>query len=401
MSAHKDNVMKILLVNKYWYLRGGTERVVFLTKKLLEEAGHTVEIFGMHHPKNTIQNEHFIDYIDYKKPSLRAALKSIYNTDARDKFKALVEEFQPDVVHLHNMYHQLSFSLLDVLKKKKIHTVMTLHDYKMLSPNYTLFHHGNIDVDSLGKKYYSCVLNNCMESIGKSFASTVEAYFRKWKKWQGAIDHYISPSVFMKDLCVKAGWNAEQIKVVPNPIDLTTYTVSKKEGEYVAYIGRISKEKGIDILLKAAKQTPDISYRIVGDGPEKNTLETYVKNQNIKNVVFDGWQSGKKLADLIDNARIIVVPSVWYENCPLSILETMAVGKIIIGSDIGGISELLPKHLLVHPKDVGDLVKLIQSWYGSSSQKRREEGSFLAQKVLKRHATAGYVKDIIKVYQSV
>ena len=144
--------MKVLLVNKYWYIRGGAERMVFVTKELLEKAGHEVEIFGMNHPDNIFSNDYFVDYLDYRKSKgikkIKSVCKTIYNKQAKENFARLVKDFRPDVVHFHNIYHQLSFSLLEVTKAQKIPTVMTLHDYKMISPNYSLYHHNKID-DSL------------------------------------------------------------------------------------------------------------------------------------------------------------------------------------------------------------------------------------------------------------
>ena len=171
--------MKILLVNKYWYARGGAERVVFLTKRVLEDAGHTVEVFGMKQKKNTLENEYFIDTIDYATGSWMArimyGIKSIYNVDAKKRFAKLVDDFAPDVIHFHNIYHQLSYALLDVVRAKNIPSVMTLHDYKMLSPNYTLFHHNTIDTSMLGGKYYRCLLHNAMGSWARSFFVMCEA----------------------------------------------------------------------------------------------------------------------------------------------------------------------------------------------------------------------------------
>ena len=157
---------------------------------------------------------------------------------------------------------------LEVLKEKKIRTVMTLHDYKLISPNYNLYHHGKIAEEAMGGKYYRCLVNNCMERWGESFIATIEAYFLRWNKFLSAIDWYLSPSRFLKDKFVQAGFPASKITVVPNPIEINLdqpYT----EGDYITYIGRVAAEKGLEFLLQAAKQLPDLKFRIVGDGLEK------------------------------------------------------------------------------------------------------------------------------------
>ncbi|MBU0660956.1 glycosyltransferase [Patescibacteria group bacterium] len=395
--------MKILLVNKYWYIRGGAERVLFDTKELLENAGHEVFIFGMHHPKNTIDEKQFSAYIDYASlgffGKISAGWKSIYNKEAKKKFAAYIEQVQPDVVHVHNIYHQLSFSLLDVVKEKCIPSVMTLHDYKMISPNYRLFHHGAIEKQMIGKKYYRCLLGNCMESLGQSFFAMIEAYVRVWKKWHQVIDAYIAPSQFMKDISVTGGLSEENINVIPNAVDIGE--LATKEKKYVAYVGRLSKEKGIHVLLAAAKETPDISYIIVGTGPEEKKIKAYIQKEQLENVSLVGWQTGKQLEQYIDKASLLVVPSIWYENCPLSILEAHAKGKIVIGADIGGISELVSKELLCEAGDSHALAEKVKLWYSRSSKEKQIMQNSIYKETKKKYNKENYLHALEVVYKRV
>ena len=294
--------MKIILVNKYWYLRGGTERVVFLTKKILEDSGHTVAIFGPRNAKNDMENEYFCDAVSYDDAQpfgerLRAGVKSIYNTNARDAFDRLVRDFQPDIVHFHNIYHQLSFSLLDVTKKQDIPTVMTVHDYKLIAPNYLMYHHGAIDESIMGKRYYRCLLHNCMEHYGQSIAGTIEAYVRDGRSKKQGIDRYITPSVFARDLMIRAGYEADRLVTIPNPIDGAAYPFSPitEEAEGVGYVGRFETQKGLDVLLDAAKMMPTIPVVLIGDGPEKNHLQSRIQKESLQNVVIRNWESGETL----------------------------------------------------------------------------------------------------------
>lgn len=395
--------MKIVLVNKYWYLKGGTERVVFVTKKLLEETGHQVEIFGMKHEKNIFENEYFVENVDYQNMTgvqkIKNARNFIYNADAKAKFKKLLENFQPDVVHFHNIYHQLSFSLVEAARERHIPMVMTLHDYKMLSPNYTLFHHGQIDESSLTGKYYRCILNNCMENMGESLLVTLEAYSRKNKKYQEAIAQYISPSFFLKDLCVRAGWKEDAVQVIPNPLAVEKNTFVS--GEYVAYAGRLSSEKGVSILLEAAAQTPDISYKIAGTGPEEASLKARAQKLQLKNVEFVGWLVGDAMTVFLQNARLLVVPSLWYENYPYSILEAKVLGKIVLGANIGGIPEMIDADCLFDPKDVDSLVPLIKKWYHTPLAVRQERGEQLQKEVSEINDRERYLDRVLDVYTKV
>lgn len=394
--------MKILLVNKYWYARGGAERVVFLTKRVLEDAGHTVEVFGMKQEKNTLENEYFIDTIDYATDSWMArvmyGIKSVYNVDAKKRFAKLVDDFAPDVIHFHNIYHQLSYSLLDVVRAKNIPSVMTLHDYKMLSPNYTLFHHNTIDTSMLGGKYYRCLLHNAMGSWIRSFFAMCEAYLRSWKKWSIVVDWYIAPSACMKTLCKKSGIPMDNIQVVQNPIEEDTVSLP---GNTVVYVGRLAKEKGVLTLLGAAQHTPHISYKIVGDGPEKSLLEQYCITHHIKNVEFCGWLEGETLDQAITAAKFVVVPSEWYENCPYSVLEVMAKGKVVIASAIGGIPELLPKACLFEPGDVDGLAQIIQQWYTAPLSLLVHNGAVLQNKVRSEMSVAVYSKKLQEIYTTI
>ncbi len=396
--------MKIVLVNKYLYIKGGSERVVFLTKKLLEEAGHEVEVFGMKHEKNIFDNDYCIPKIDYGDMSLGQKLshlpKSIFNKQAKQQFKQLLQNFQPDVVHFHNIYHQLSFSLIEAAEELHIPMVMTLHDYKMLSPNYNLFHHGKIDDSMLGGKYYRCLLNNCMENMGESVLGTIEAYYRDAKHYREKIAQFISPSYFLKDLCLRAGWNSNTVQVMVNPLEQSTQN-SWQEGQYVAFVGRLSSEKGVQVLLEAVQETPHIPYKIAGTGPEEESLKRFVKEKGLHNVEFVGWKSGSEIEDFVRGSRIVLAPSVWYENYPYSILEAKAFGKIVLGSRIGGIPEMLESDCLFNANDHYELVDLVQKWYDTPLEQRQKRGQKLMQEVKVENDPAVYRERILEVYKNV
>lgn len=392
--------MKILLVNKYWYIRGGAERVVFDTKKVLEDTGHEVEIFGMRHEKNIIENDYFIDEIDYKDANVFKKIiygcKSIYNKDAKNKFEKCVQDFKPDVVHFHNIYHQLSFSLLDIVKKYKIPSVMTLHDYKMVSPNYNLYHHGHIDENSCGKNYYKCIFDNCMGYVGQSIFATIEMYVRTWKKYESYIHTYISPSEFLRQKFVDVGFK-KNIEVIPNPLDVAVYKCTVTAGDGVVYFGRLSDEKGVCIISEIARKIPNIHYTMIGDGP----LRVMLKEKNIANVDIIGYKTGDELSTLVSGARLIIMPSQWYENYPMTILEAKAMGKPVIASDIGGIGEMLPHDMLAQYDDVASFVEKVQVWYGMSDKKLISIGKKLQTEVKNINSFDIYKRKLVALYERV
>jgi len=404
--------MRILLVNKFWYLKGGAERVVFDTKALLESTGHTVEVFGMHHRDNFIDNQYFIDEVNYDRDNTTMSLRGaerrgnlhinrfitaknfISNSQARQNFAKLVDEFKPDVIHFHNIYHQLSFSLLDVVKEKHLPAVMTLHDYKLISPNYNLFHHGKIDEKLIGNPL-RCIWSECMENFSWSVLATIEAFWRKYKKYQTVITKYISPSNFLKNLFLRAGFSDSVIDILPNPY-LGDF-LEPKEGSGVLYCGRLSKEKGVDILIETAKKMSNINFFIVGTGPEEGNLRH--QGQGVSNIFFYGKLVGEALKEKIASCRFVVLPSVWYENCPLIVVEAQAQGKLVIGSDIGGLPEMIDKNLLFKAGSVADLQEKINQLYNMDFSTRLGLIRSAQKQLRVKNNPDTYIQHLLSIYE--
>ncbi len=365
--------MNIVQAHKFFWYRDGASNYAWSLASSLEKAGHTVIPFSTKHTQNnpTAYARYFVDYTDLSdihqlsvSKKITAATTYLYSRQAKQNMQNLLKEHPIDIVHLHNIYHHISPSILSEIKKRRIPIVMTLHDYKLFSPNYTMFHHGSIHEEDAQGWYLSCIKNKCVkDSRVQSILATTEMIFhhkicRFFKKH---IDMLICPSIFMRNLCLKYGWEEKKCIHIPHPVESSS--LSRIKGNHVAYIGRLSEEKGLLVLLDAAHQTPNIPYTIVGDGPLKNDIEKYLKTNNIRNVSLVGFKTGIALEKEITHARVLVLPSIWYENYPLSILEAKAKGKIVIGSDIGGIPELLPASCLFPPGDAEALASTIEQWF--------------------------------------
>ena len=342
--------MKILLINKFLYPKGGDAIATLAMGELLRARGHEVISWGMKHSSSpTYPNDDlFVDNLDLNNAGgigkqLDIAGKLLYSFEAKRKVEALIKRIgKPDIVHLHNFSHQISPSILDVFKQYKIPVVMTMHDYKLVCAAYTLLSHGKVCERCSGGKYYQCFLQGCVkDSMTKSMLNTCEMYLHH--KLLHIYDHihtFIAPSVFMKQKLEAMGFKGRVVHV-PNFIDASQYVPRyENDGRTVVYFGRLSKEKGVATLIEAVKGL-DITLKIIGDGPLKEELVSSVKSQGIKNVVFMGYMTGDALKNEIRNCMFSVIPSEWYENNPLSVLEAFALGKPVIGARIGGIPELV------------------------------------------------------------
>ena len=342
--------MKILMVNKFYYIKGGSETYYFELKRLLESKGHTVVDFSMQDDKNFVSpySDYFVKNVDYNNKEgifsrIKAAADIIYSFESKRKFERLVNEVKPDCIHLHIFQHQISPSILDVIKKYHIPTIYTAHDLKMLCPNYKMMHHGKLCEQCRGGKYFYCVLNKCVkDSYLKSCVNVVEGYVHRWRHSYDAINVIITPSLFYKKIFEKFGINCNRVIHIPNFIDFNKHEIefSEDRENYYLYYGRLSKEKGIMTLIKAVENL-NVQLKIAGTGPLEEDVRQYVADKKISNIMFLGFKTGKDLSNIVGNAKAIILPSEWYENGPYSAIEALQLGRPIIGADIGGIPELI------------------------------------------------------------
>ena len=342
--------MKILMINKFFYIKGGSETYYFALKRKLEVEGHQVIDFSMKDEKNfeSPYSDFFVENVDYSGNSslsanLKMAANIIYSKEAKEKFESLVLKEKPDIVHLHIFQHQISPSILDVCKKYNIPTVYTAHDLKMICLNYKMMHHGRICEDCRGGHFYHCAFNKCVkDSFSKSCINTIEGYLHKWRKSYDAIDYIITPSDFYRRKFIEFGVNPERVVHIPNFLDREKPSVNKRDDNkrYFLYFGRLSEEKGILTLIKAMEGIKSDLY-IVGSGPLRSKIENYISQQKLSNIKLMGFKSGQELINIVGNAEAVVLPSEWYENGPYSAIEALQVGRPIIGAKIGGIPELV------------------------------------------------------------
>ena len=400
--------MKILLVNKFHYLKGGSEKYYFELGQLLKENGHEVAFFSMEDEKNikTGCKEYFVKPIDLNTGSKFKALDVIYSKSNKKIMEQALEEFKPDIVHLNNFQRQLSASIIEPIKKRNIPIVYTAHDVQAICPAILMLDNNkNICEKCMNGKYINCINKKCNKgSTLKSIIGAIEGYYYRNKKiYTKQIDKIITPSNFYKNKLIEDGISEEKIEVLHNFIDTKEYNIKTQDKGYGLYIGRLSKEKGIFNLLESVKKIKSAKIKIAGEGPEKEEIIKFIKENKLQSKVeLLGFLNKENVKEQISNCRFVVTPSIWYENCPYSVMEALTIGKPVIGANIGGIPELVKNEINGLTYDFNDVENL------SSKMKKLFQDSKLAQKLgntakqmaTELYSTKKYYKEIMKVYEN-
>ena len=345
-------VLKILLANKFFYLKGGVEASFFEIAEVLKQRGHEIAFFCMKHPRNysSEYENYFVSNVDYEnhtfKNIINASMKLLYSFEAKKNIERLISEERPDIVHLNSIYHQISPSIIHSLRKFGISSVMTLHDYKLACVSYLMMNNGNICEACKNGRYYHCFLQSCVKNSKiKSLLNTIEMYLHhKIMHIYELVDIFISPSKFLKVKLEKMGFKGK-IVYLPNFVKAENFKpeFNWKENSII-YFGRLSKEKGLFTLIEAMKNVKDLSLKIIGEGPIEESLKSKINCEKIKNVNLLGFKTGKELKDEIKKSMFVVLPSEWYENNPISVIESFALGKPVVGARVGGIPELIKNY---------------------------------------------------------
>ena len=358
--------MKVLLVNKFYFPHGGSETYFFQVEELLKKKGHSVSIFSTRDPRNKecAQSRFFVEKIDYNRRDIplgqkvRFGARLLYSFDAARKMDALLKKVKPDVAHLHNICHQISPSILPVLKRHGVPIVQTLHDFKLVCPSYRMLSPEGICERCYGNRYYNVIRQRCVKgSLAFSVLLCLEAYFHRAIRIYDRVDLFIASSQFYKDKLVSFGVDARRIRVLPNFVQPDERPSYRSDG-YALFCGRLGSEKGVLTLVKAAERAPDIRLIIAGSGSEESAIRQYLTAKKMRNVELVGFVSGQAKRELMRGACFFVVPSEWYENCSLSIHEAIAYGKPVVGARIGGIPEQVKSGyngLLFEPGNAEDL----------------------------------------------
>ncbi len=401
--------MRILQANKFFYRRGGAEVVFFDTIKGLRERGHEVSEFSMQHPQNVPSD--FSSFFASQMPELLATrdfssywsiFKRLFcSKEIEQKLKALVLAAEPEVAHLHNIYHHLSASTFLTMRRLKIPMVLTVHDVFPLCPNHSFLYKGKLREDLFKNKLYNCTRYRCVDNrFAPSLAGTLEAYYYRYSGIWESIHYYICPSQFMADKLVEYGFPAAKMRVIPNPFPLVAS--APPLGTEIVFLGRLHEEKGIRLFLEAARELRGYSVTVAGEGPDKKWAEQYCQQFGMNYVRFAGNVDGSSWQQVMQRAKVVVVPSIFYENCSLTVLEALSHGRLVVGVKRGGTPELVingQTGFLAAAENAGDLARVIKQAMSLSTTEATKITAAARELVARNHNEEQYFTKLETVYR--
>ena len=410
--------MNILYIVTYLYNRGGDSNHAFALADALASKGHNVSFFGMEDPNNFPNLPGpFAPRVDYQElkskkgiKSALLALNSIYSLNARRAAETFIEQHGPfDIAHIHSVHHQLTLSVLDALRKAKLPIIWTLHDYKLICPNTTLFNDSTgIRCDSLGQEAPFCVAKNkCKKaSTSASYLAAIESWYNLKRQFYNLPECFVSPSNFLKDLVLKNKVTNRPVVHIPNFTTHSPDNTPEPVGSDFLFIGRLSNGKGVDVLIHAFSNVYDQlpgKLMIVGSGPVEQDLKLLAKRLLPPDrYEFTGHVTSKDAVQgYFHRARCAVLPAIWYENMPLSILEAFSHARPVIASDIGGIPEMVQdgQNGCLFPTGSVDVLAAKLVLYGKDSGLATAHGINGWNSVKESFTLDSYLKKISDVYQ--
>lgn len=380
--------MKLLQVyNQYRSLFGGEETVVQRIAELVVRNGGEARLL--------MRSSRGLDQSIGGK--IKAFCSGVYNPFSYHDMVRFLHRYHPDVTHVHNLYPLFSPSVLVALRRAGIPIVMTVHNHFHTCPTADHLHRGRVCERCVGGKEYHCVLQNCrgnaLESVGYALRSAVA---RQLRLFTDNVTIVVALNEFARERLVRAGFPPDRVVVLPNMVEIPETAADPLRGEYAVFSGRMCPEKGVSTLLEAAGMVPEVPVRLLGDGP---TLEEH-RAAAPDNAVFVGRLPSDKVADAYRKARFLVVPSRWFEGCPLVILEAMSHGLPVVASRIGGLPELVDDGvtgLLFEPGNAQELsVKMSALW--SDPDQCRQMGEQGRRKALRDYSEHVYWTRLEEVY---
>ena len=394
----------ILNVSQNHYIRGGSDRYFFTLAEMLKKHGHRVIPFTAASPKNEPSEwkHYFPRGADFERPGMGDLLRFLYSRDAVKSARRLLNDANIDLAHFHIYYGKLTASILGVLKEAGIPLIQTLHEYKLTCPVYNHLSNDQICEACAGKHFWRALPKRCNRgSLARTTLSVTESYVSKMLGSVKKFDHFISVSHFLRKKMISHGIPEDQISTVHNFVDVSDITPSFSVGDYVLYFGRVHQSKGILTLVDAAAPLKNVPLYIVGDGEAMPEVQRIIEQNGCDHIHLLGFKQGDELRELILNSICTVLPSEWYENCPMSVLESYAYGKPVIGADIGGIPELIEDGIdgCLVPSGGQEALQERLLWMSEHKNEAVEMGRIGRRKMETEFNADIHYERIMKVYQ--
>ena len=387
--------MKILLCHNYYKTRAGEGLVFEHEKNLLIENGNDVQTYT----RDNIEIDSFSTV-----NKLKSFLNGFNNKKTLNDIDRIVEEHRPDIAHIHNVFPLISPSIYVALNRHKVPIVQTFHNFRFVCPNGLLFINEK-ECPYFLKKGLHCVKNKCYRQsfLYSAWYSTILAYHNRQKTFVDKIDCYIALNSFTKSIFVKSGFNPKKIAVKPNSASADSSSFNDNPENYILFAGRLSQEKGVFTLLKAAAKVPSLPLKILGDGPLENEIKKFISENNLKNIELLGYQPQKQFEKYLANALVTILPSDCFENCPLTVINSLYLGTPVIASRTGGIPDFVPEEKAGWLFSPGNVDELTQKLHMVENNKNKiiEMRSKVREWGVEQFSPETNYKKLMKIYEEI
>ena len=398
--------MTLLNVGHNYHVFGGSDQYMLFLGEMLEARGHRVIPLAARDPKNrpTPWAELFPPRVETKDPSASDLARFVFSPEARRAVREVLRRAEIDLAHLHIYYGQLTSAILEPLRSAGVPIVQTLHEYKLLCPVYSMISNGEVCEACGGHAFYRALPRRCNRgSVVRTAVNVAEAYVSRWLGDVRKVDHFFASSDFLRDKMIEHGVGAEKVSTLNNFVEVDRFEPAPEPGGPFVFFGRIERLKGVFTLARAAAAVPGTEVILAGTGWADAELRAFVEREGLTNVRLVGFQRGDALRDLIRGSRACVVPSEWYENCSLAILESMAYAKPVITTSMGGSPELV-RHgetgLVVPPADADALGAAMATLEAQPAEARRM-GLAGRERIEREYAPSVHYARLMELYERV
>jgi len=376
---------RILIVHNRYQKRGGEDLVVEAEEELLSQNGHEVKLYEKNNKSITAMSK------------TRLVIETIWSFRTKKNICTIIEQFQPDIIHVHNTFPLISPSIYWAASQYGIPVVQTLHNFRLFCPQAMLLREGRICEDCVGSFPWSSIVHKCYHAslLQTSVVASALTMHRLIKTYENKVSAYIALTDFSKNKFVQAGMSANNIYVKPNFVKIP-YIESKRR-ENGLFVGRLSPEKGLACLMAAVNRMPGININIIGAGEMRGKLES------CSQLKLHGWKDANEVYSAMRSASYLVVPSIWYETFGLIVIEAFANGLPVLASKIGALSELISDGetgLLFEAGSAKSLAEKI-AWAESHTDELIRMGKCARQEYEAKYSPQTNYEQLMKIYEHI